>query len=123
MGRSDKNTFGMESGKMAAWAIAKVIDYYERRLEALEDRAYSDFWADEVLLVLNARDELNDRWAELSSEQRERVYILDDRLVKKHKLIAKHALPNSNVQDRTRWWWYLHEGPQVREQASAYPTK
>ena len=64
-----------EVRKMVAWAIADVIDYYEDRLEALEDKAYSDFWADEVLFLLNARDELNDRWKELFQCPNESEYI------------------------------------------------
>lgn len=108
---------------MAAWAIADIVNYYERRLEALEDRAYSDFWEDETLLLLIARDELKDRWTELPSAQQERVHALDKRLVKKHRLMAKYApIPSQNLHDRGRWWWYLHEGTQVREQATSKMT-
>lgn len=27
------------------------------------------------------------------------------------------AIPVRDMYDRTHWWWFLHEGPQVREEA------
>jgi hypothetical protein len=105
---------------MVAWPITRVTDYYEQRLRALEDRDSAEFWEQEVLLLLTARDELHDRWEELILPERERVVALDRVLASKHVLVAKYGpLPNPNVTDRSRWWWFLHEGPQVRKEALA----
>ena len=105
---------------MVAWTIPDLVDYYERRVEGLEDKAYSDFWEDEVLLLLTARDEIHDRWHELDSDQRSRILALDERLAKQYRRIARYGpVPNPNVTDRARWWWFLHEGPRVREKALA----
>lgn len=69
--------------------------------------------------MLNARDVLFDRWKELQPEEQERVLALDEALLQRCSVIARYApVPNPNITDRRRWWWFLHEGPQVREQAA-----
>lgn len=72
----------------------------------------------EALLVLLDREELEDHWPELSEAQKEQVRRLDDLLLAKRMMVAV-ALPNPNFTDRRRWWWFLHEGPQVRSEALA----
>ncbi len=105
---------------MVAWPIADVVDYYERRIASLEDREYADFWEEEALLLSSNRDEIHNRWSEMSTEQQANVMSLDKRLVRHHRRVSKYGLlPNPNVTDRSRWWWFLHEGPQVMEQALA----
>ncbi len=107
---------------MVAWPIADIVSYYDQRIASLEDTEYADFWEEEVLLLLSNRDGLHDRWSELSTEQRSHVLSLDKWLVIHHQLISEYAgLPNPNVTDRSYWWWFLHEGPQVMEQALAAP--
>lgn len=100
--------------------VADLVECYERHLASLDDEEYADFWDSEVLLALIARDVLEDRWAQLSPRCRRSVVELDEQLAAKHALVAREIpLPNPNVPDRSRWWWFLHEGPQVREQALA----
>lgn len=100
---------------MGTWLTADLIDYYDRRRDALDDKGYRDFWEDEILLLLNARDELYERWAELRAEQEERVLAMDEAVKKKRALIARPGpVPNPNVTDRRRWWWFLHEESPVR---------
>ena len=67
-------------------------------------------------LVLLTRDSLADvdRW---TPEQEQQIGWLDDQLVAHWRQLAV-SLPNPNfVDDRKRWWWFLHEGPGAREQA------
>ena len=68
-------------------------------------------------LVLLTRDSVADipQWA---PEQKQQIARLDDQLVAHWRQFAE-VLPNPNFQDRQRWWWFLHEGPQVREQGQA----
>ncbi len=87
-----------------------LIEYYERHLQGISDEETYDT---EALLTLVARDKIKDRWPELSTPQRERVFSLDDRLATMHRRVAD-VLPHPSVTDRLRWWWFLHEGPKVR---------
>ena len=95
--------------------IEALIDYYERHLAGIDSH---DRYDTEPPLVLIARDDIEDRWAELSTEQEQRVSRLDDVLIAKRARIAP-LLPSTLSRDRRRWWWLLHEGPQVREQGHA----
>ncbi len=92
-----------------------LIEYYERHLKGLADEETYDT---EALLVLIARDDLEDQWMTLTADQRQRVLILDDILAAQHQRAAS-VLPNSHSTDRRRWWWFLNEGPQVRTEALA----
>ncbi|MBI4305239.1 MAG: hypothetical protein HY678_02870 [Chloroflexi bacterium] len=98
---------------MAIAHIDELIRYYERHLGGLDER---DVYDTETPLVLIARDDIQERWEDLTPEQRRRVQELDDVLVAKYKHVA-NVLPSSLSTDRRHWWWFLHEGPQVREQA------
>jgi len=70
----------------------------------------------EALAVLTLRDALEERWEELSEEQRMEVSAGDSLLAKKHGAVAV-VLPSAHAHDRRHWWWFLHEGPQVRDKA------
>jgi len=102
---------------MVIKTLDKLLDYYDRHLDGLIDE---DMYDTEAMLVLIARDELEDRQAELTAMQRKYLEALDERMAKLHEQVAS-VLPSQHFHDRKRWWWHLHEGPQVREQAGAYP--
>jgi hypothetical protein len=90
-----------------------AVDEYERLVSLLEDDEYYDV---PVQLILIARDDIEDGWSGLSPEDRARVEKTDSLLVQKHSIVAQ-MLPHPRHTDRRRWWWFLHEGPQVREEA------
>lgn len=69
----------------------------------------------EAVEFLCARDDLAE--SDLSPEQRRELAQLDDLLVKHYRLIEGNVLAPPGIT-RSRWWWFLNEGPQVREQAS-----
>ncbi len=95
--------------------IEQIIVGYERLLEFLGQEI--EFVPDDGLQLLLKRDVIEDVWPKLSEEQRKRVVTLDGLLIEKTGMIADaQILPNPNFSDRKRWWWFLHEGPQVREQ-------
>ncbi|MBI2320798.1 MAG: hypothetical protein HYU88_01530 [Chloroflexi bacterium] len=100
---------------MATMTSPNLIEYYARHLDGVTDEKLYDT---EALLVLVARDDLEDRWDELTPEERRRIVELDKRLVQLHQQLAS-VLPSRQTHRRSRWWWFLHEGPQVREQALA----
>ena len=62
------------------------------------------------------RDLIANRWEELNPDEQLGIALADDRLVEKHALIAI-VLSYPKMQDRRRWPWFLHEGPQAREEA------
>ncbi|MGQ9625489.1 MAG: hypothetical protein ACUVV0_01110 [Anaerolineae bacterium] len=92
------------------------IAYYRALIQGLDD---DDYYDTDALLALVERDEIEDHWAELTPEEREEVLALDQELARRHDRVAV-VLPNANSVDRQRWWWFLHEGPQVREEALSY---
>ena len=96
-------------------SIDKTVQNYERLVMGLGEE--EDYLQDESLLALIARDAIQDHWDELTGEQRSRVQTVDAVLADKAALVAS-TLPNPNFEDRSRWWWFLHEGPQVREEAT-----
>lgn len=106
-------------------AAVTALDRYRAYLEAIDDEArnvtsedaYLDLLApSEAIDLLCVRDELVE--TDLAAvEQRERDQ-LDDLLVKHRRLIAENISPTPG-EPRERWWWHLHEGPQVRAEALA----
>jgi DNA replication initiation complex subunit (GINS family) len=90
-----------------------LVDYYRRHLGFLDDR---DFSYEESMNVIVTRDVLEDQWDELTSEERALVESLDNILASKHKIVSE-VLPTMDKHERHRWWWHLHEGPQVKSEA------
>lgn len=95
-----------------------ILGYVRMVRELGED---ADYIEDEALLILNARDAIERSMPNLSAAERRQVAEIDDLLIQKAGLIAL-ILPNPNFIDRCHWWWFLHEGPQVREQAHQLQT-
>ena len=94
--------------------LEQLFRIYEQEIGILDDP--DEIFSDSVL-VLTTRNGFEDYG--LTAHQQRRLDRLDDELVKRWAVLAE-VLPNPNFMDnRRRWWWFLHEGPQVREQARA----
>jgi hypothetical protein len=94
-------------------SVEYLLEHYRRHVIGIADDDELDVLA---LLVVTARDEIEDRLGTLTSLQRREVERVDEILAGKWRLM-KIAFPPRSMHDRSRWWWFLHEGPQVREQA------
>ena len=79
---------------------------------AQEEENWETF-AWETLII---RDYLAERWARLSTSEQAVIYATDEQLVQCHHQLSQ-LLPGGGEHPRAQWWWYLHEGPQVREEA------
>lgn len=89
------------------------LKQYERRLRNLDDP--DETGLDEQLVLLT-RDEIADlQW---SQQELATIDRLDDRLIE-HWRQFEDLLPLYAFQDRSRWWWFVHEGPEARERARA----
>lgn len=64
-----------------------------------------------VLVTRTGVDRLN--W---TPDQRAQIDRLDEKLASNWRLF-KGTLPHPAEHPREQWWWYLHEGPQVLEEA------
>ena len=62
------------------------------------------------------RDGIEDRLGEFDDGHRSRLANLDETLASKHERVAD-ILPSAAQTERKRWWWFLHEGPEVRPRA------
>lgn len=92
----------------------ETIDEESRRVA--DDEEYLDLLApSEVIDLLCVRDEIAEQ--SLDAEQRRETDRLDDLLLKHRRLIAENIAPRTG-EPNARWWWRLHEGPQVREEAT-----
>lgn len=77
-----------------------------------------DNYETEAILTLVLRDAIDERWGELTLSQQGRIADLDRILAQQHERVAD-VLPVPESKDRRRWWWFLHEGPEVRQEALA----
>lgn len=98
------------------WTIPQRIRAYRVRVEGISD---DESYEDDVLWALIGRSALQERWDELAEEQREEVQHIDDMLVGLHARVAEaiETVVRQRESDHTHWWWYLDQGPQVREKA------
>lgn len=103
---------------MVTQGIGQLLDYYGRLIDPIDKRYYDSDGMQALLL----RDQIEDRLAELDAQQRAELARLDRRLAEQWELVSEIAPPGSGV-DRKRWWWFLHEGPQVREDAERAVNK
>ena len=94
--------------------IERWIREYERATRTLgEDPDFDDV---EAMQALVCRDSLADNWSGLSDNQRHTIEEIDELLVTKYGIVGTE-LPIGLDNDRSRWWWFLGEGPQGREEA------
>jgi hypothetical protein len=104
-------------------AVTMLLGRYRRYLATMDTWAPS--WDEgrldllspgEAFDILSIRDRLAE--ARLTPDDRRELQRLDDLLVKYHDVVSGNAPPATSAP-RERWWWHLHEGPQVRDQAPA----
>lgn len=94
--------------------LERLLQIYEQNIRNLDESADADEQVQDVLTVLASRHGF-ERVA-LTPEQQQRLDRLDEELIKRRQILAEW-LPFPSPHERRHWWWFLHEGPQVREQA------
>lgn len=92
--------------------LTRELQSYRRLTSALDE----EFADPDVLVTLGLREEIERAHHLLTPEQREELASCDALLAGKWQIVAE-MLPSPGRNDRSHWWWFLHEGPQVREQA------
>ncbi|CAN5448788.1 MAG: hypothetical protein M3494_07535 [Actinomycetota bacterium] len=90
----------------------KLHQYEIYVTEALDDLDRSDT---NSLLALTLRDDIEDHLGDFDPPGLGKLRNLDSILAKKHEIVSE-VLPNPAETDRRRWWWFLHEGPHVRQE-------
>ncbi len=99
--------------------IRNLLPRYVRRVALLRDDEYVEI---NVPLLLIDRDLLEDQLGQLDEAQKGQLAEADQQLAGKHPIVAQ-VLPAAIEHPRRRWWWFLHDGPQVREAAQADAMK
>lgn len=94
-----------------------LLRVYAQRIENLDDP--DGLGTDELLAALSREEVASREW---SGREQSEIARIDDLLLS-HWQQFEGVLPNPNFQDRTHWWWFLNEGPQVREEALRYQAE
>ncbi|MCL5958775.1 MAG: hypothetical protein M1358_05560 [Chloroflexi bacterium] len=96
------------------WTIEADIRAYRMRVSGISD----DYnYETDALEALIHRSHIQERWEELTPQQREEITRIDDDLARLHRRVADVLPPGGETPDRSQWWWHLDEGPQVRKEA------
>jgi len=93
-------------------SVNDTLEYYANLVDLLSVEIADP----DVMQILHARDLIEREKAVLNPFQRGYLAGGDAKLRTKWKIVAEFV-PHPAHQDRNHWWWFLHEGPQVREQA------
>lgn len=95
-----------------------LLQEYVQRVHNLDDP--DEFGLDEEL-VLATRSSVakHEGWL---PKQEEEINHLDEQLAAHWKQF-KGTLPHHLSHPRSEWWWFLNEGPQVREEAKHLDTQ
>ena len=91
----------------------RLLRIYRQDIRNLEE---PDELCTEVFSLLVTRDLFEK--VQLSSDQQRRLAELDDQLIDHWETLAA-CLPSPTPRERQHWWWFLHEGPQVRLSSSS----
>lgn len=91
-----------------------MVDSLPRYTDELEVEA-TYLWREDIANALDAGEKLD-------AESKALLQRADQRLVEQRPLLVKRfptifAVERKAEIPRRYWWWYLDEGPQVREQA------
>lgn len=104
-------------------ADVKALHRYRRYLDLIDREAPEPSDAEEYFELLTTGEAVDllcarDTLAELDfdGEQLREIDRLDELLLKHSRLIEGNIVTPPNIP-RSHWWWFLQEGPQVREQA------
>jgi hypothetical protein len=97
------------------------LEYYRHVLEAIDREVTHSTGLDaEEILSSDAYDLLvaRDKLAEdpLTAVERDELERLDKLLLRHRQLVIQNVDPDVS-RPAERWWWHLHEGPQVRARA------
>jgi hypothetical protein len=75
-----------------------------------------DNWENDITQAVITRSMVEDVWSQLTPDEQKAVHAADHLLVDHWEQVAELLL-DPRGHPRTHWWWYLHEGPHVREEA------
>jgi hypothetical protein len=92
--------------------LTEDLQSYHRLVRSL-DEEYAD---PNVLVILGLREEIEWDLTLLGREQTSRLEKDDATLAAKWQIVAE-MLPMAGRSNRSHWWWFLHEGPQVNAPA------
>ncbi len=96
----------------------RLLEEYKGRIRNLDTP--DEFGLDEEL-VLSTRESIAYQEDWTAAEQAE-IERLDEQLAARWQQF-EGTLPWHLPHPREHWWWFLHEGPQVREQAKEVDTE
>ena len=89
----------------------RLLETYQFEIEDLDE---PEDLCSQALIVLSTRDSLAQ--LPLTEQEQQALSRLDAELIKRWETLAE-CLPFPSEHDRKHWWWFLDEGPQVREEA------
>ena len=93
------------------WTLEQETGIYVKYVGWVnQGRENWETFAWEALIIRSA---LFARWGELTEAQQRQIYQADEFPAKNHRRLQE-VLPGAGVHDHSEWWWFLHEGPQVR---------
>ena len=93
------------------------LDTVDKYAQETPEHEYVDLLSPgEALDLLIIRDKLSE--CELDDGQQRALLRLDNLLIKHHRLVVENVPPYPE-KPLARWWWHLHRGPWVREEALA----
>jgi uncharacterized Fe-S cluster-containing radical SAM superfamily protein len=121
-GGSKKKWTKMDGTKMSN-EISERIEHYIRFTDTLGEN--EELMESEGMLILFDRDYLFLHWSELTAEQKAQVKSNDNRLQAKHT-VMKDSILQYRLHESPgdgKWWWFLDEGPQVREEMKTREKK
>jgi trehalose/maltose hydrolase-like predicted phosphorylase len=104
----------MDGATMKTWTLEQEIGIYAKYVGWIhvEEENWETF-AWEALII---RSSLQEQWNELTPAQQRQVEQADEVLSQCVRQLQE-ILPSYGEHPRSEWWWFLHEGPQVREAA------
>jgi hypothetical protein len=73
-------------------------------------------WQNDATQAVITRSMVEDIWVQLTPQEQAAVLAADNTLIENWERVAESML-DPKEYPRTHWWWYLDEGPQVREEA------
>ena len=98
------------------WDNAQIIAIYRQHLQNMANSANE---TTDAALLMADRELIHSRWDKFTEAEKAIVGELDSQMVKMAESINAALLLSEGEQknDRSHWWWFLHERPQVRQRA------
>lgn len=99
---------------MTTWTSEQEVSIYAKYVGWIHtERENWETFAWEALIV---RSSLQEQWNKLTLAQQQQVEQADNLLTQCVRQL-REILPGGGEHERSEWWWFLHEGAQVRDQA------